>query len=38
MGDGGGPGVFTLRDDKLLWLSLSDMSKKGCRLGGAVTD
>lgn len=36
----GGGGRVTLSDDiKLLWLSLSDMSsKKGCRLGGAVTD
>lgn len=35
----GGRGGVTLRDKKLLWLSLSDMSsKKGCRLGGAVTD
>lgn len=39
-GVGGWGGGGTLRDEiKLLWLSLSDMSsKKGCRLGGAVTD
>lgn len=39
-GEGGGAAAgVTLRDDiKLFWLSLSEMSsKKGCRLGGAVT-
>lgn len=37
---GGGGAAVTLREEiMLLWLSLSDMSsKKGCRLGGAVTD
>lgn len=39
VGGGHGGGGVTFRDEKLLGLSLPDMSsKKGCKLGGAVTD
>lgn len=39
LGEGrAGRADVTFREEKLLWLLLSDMSsKKGCRLGGAVT-